>query len=158
MYTTYERRPCGRPTKSGAPCKATFSFGFACTLHATEHEQALVDAYQQGYRAGLSEGSELGRKGAEMSKEYLQRRVAELEKQLDQAKRRHTVDGHQAVEVDGYGYLWTGADPLRVGERVWLPENYVSKLKHGSGPFVGVVTALGTTYEGSLSRVLRRES
>lgn len=156
MFTTYEQRRCGRPTKSGAPCKANFAFGFACIVHTTPQEQELVEAYRKGLQEGRAEGIESSRSSAELANEHLKRRVAELERKLDEVTRRHTVDGHQAVEVDGYAYLWTGTEPLRVGERVLLPENYVSSLKHGPGPFVGVVTGLGTTYTGTLARVLRR--
>jgi hypothetical protein len=156
VYTTYERRRCGRPTRSGAPCKAGFTFGFACSLHTTPQEQAQVDAYRDGFRLGYAEGVESGRRETESGEERLKQRVAQLEEKLDRVTRRHTVDGQQAVEVDGYAYLWTGAEPLQVGERVLLPENHVSNLKHGPGPFVGAVTALGITYDGPLSTVIRR--
>jgi len=39
---------------------------------------------------------------------------------------------------------------------VLLPENYVSALRHGSGPFPGTVTELGTTYTGPLSTIISR--
>lgn len=156
MHTGYSKRQCGRPTRSGAPCKATFTFGFACGRHTTPEEDAYVRAYEEGHRAGRAEGIEFGRQMAEAGAENLRRRVADLEEKLDRVTQRHSVDGHQAVEVDGYAYLWTGTPPLGLGERVLLPENYVSNLKHGPGPFIGVVTALGTTYDGPLSRVLRR--
>jgi hypothetical protein len=58
--------------------------------------------------------------------------------------------------VDGYGYRWEGPDQLNVGDHVLLPENYVSRPKHGPGPFEGVVTRLGSTYRGELSRIIRR--
>jgi hypothetical protein len=77
---------------------------------------------------------------------------------LDKTKRRHTVDGCQAVEVNGYGYLWRGAPALEVGDQVMLPENPVSRVKEGPGSWQGTVTALGTTYEGSMSMILRRVS
>ncbi|MBS2550192.1 hypothetical protein KGQ19_25315 [Catenulispora sp. NL8] len=157
MFTTFERRVCGRPTKTGKPCKANFSgVGFACTLHTTPEEQALVDAYRNGYRKGREEGQTSGRQSAAMSTEYLERQIADLKAQLDQATRRFRVDGLQAVTVGGYAYLWNGQPDLEVGDRVLLPENYVSRLKHGPGPVEGTVTELGTTYDGSHSRILRR--
>lgn len=157
MFTTFEQRACGRPTKSGNPCKANFSgVGFACKLHTTPEEQALVDAYQNGYRSGRQEGYESGRQSATMSTEYLERLVVDLKAKLDQAIRRFRVDGLQAVTVGGYAYLWGGQPDLEVGDRVLLPENYVSRLKHGPGPVEGTVTELGTTYDGTLSRILRR--
>lgn len=159
MDTTYGMKTCGRPTKAGAPCKARFSGpGFACGTHTTPEEQAQVEAYQAGYRKGYAEGTEAGRRSAAMPTEHLERQVAQLKQQLDQATRRHTVDGHQAVTVDGYGYLWTGEPHLKIGDQVLLPENYVSRLKLGPGPHTGTVTELGTTYTGTLSRILRRAS
>lgn len=47
-----------------------------------------------------------------------------------------------------YGYRWSGPGKPEVEDRVLLPENYVSALRHGPGPFPGTVTELGTTYTG----------
>lgn len=157
MDTTYRMKACGRPTKAGTPCKAQFSgVGFACKTHTTVEEQAQVDAYQAGYRAGYDTGCESGRSSSAQSTEHLERQIAELKAKLDQATRRYTVEGCQAVTVGGYSYLWAGQPQLEVGDQVLLPENYVSSLKNGPGPYVGTVTELGTTYTGSLSRILRR--
>jgi hypothetical protein len=160
MHTTYGMKTCGRPTKAGTPCKAQYSgVGFACKTHTTVEEQAQVDAYQAGYRAGYDAGIESGRTSSALSTEHLERQIAELKAKLDQATRRYTVDGHQAVTVGRYSYLWTGQPQLKVGDRVLLPENWVSSLKNGPGPYVGTVTELGTTYtDGALSRILRRAS
>jgi hypothetical protein len=159
MFTTFEQRACGRPTRSGSPCKANFSgVGFACKLHTTPEEQALVDAYQNGHRTGYQEGVESGRRSAAMSTEHMERQIADLKAKLDQATRRFRVDGLQAVTVGSYAYLWSGQPDLTVGDRVLLPENYVSRLKHGPGPVEGAVTGLGTTYDGALDRILRRIS
>ncbi|WP_233290136.1 hypothetical protein [Kitasatospora sp. MBT66] len=43
-----------------------------------------------------------------------------------------------------------------MGDRVLLPENYVSRMKNGPGPVIGVVTALGTTYRGTISFIVGR--
>lgn len=157
MFTTFEQRACGRPTKSGSPCKANFSgVAFACKLHTTPEEQALVDAYQNGHRTGRQEGYESGRQSAAMSTEHLERQIADLKAKLDQATRRFRIDGLQAVTVGGYAYVWNGQPDLEVGDRVLLPENYVSRLKDGPGPVEGTVTELGSTYDGIHSRILRR--
>ncbi|MEW1902111.1 hypothetical protein [Streptomyces sp. NPDC086147] len=68
----------------------------------------------------------------------------------------YEVNGCQVVKVGGYGYRWRGNEPLEVGDRVLLPENYVSRIKNGPGPTVGVVSKLGTTCRGSLSDVVGR--
>jgi hypothetical protein len=61
----------------------------------------------------------------------------------------------QKVVIDGrYTYAWHG-EPVAVGDTVLLPENYVTRMKLGPGPFAGTVTALESTYEGPLSPVLR---
>ncbi|MGA4545619.1 hypothetical protein ACPA54_37080 [Uniformispora flossi] len=88
--------------------------------------------------------------------ESLERRVRELEQKADEDARYYELDGYQVVQVGRYAYRWRGEKPLEVGDSVLLPENYVSSLKHGPGPFVGTVSALGTTYRGSLSTVIRR--
>lgn len=68
MFATFGQRACGRPTNSGKPCKANFSgVVFACKLHTTPEEQALADAYENGYRKGREEGYESGRQVAALA-------------------------------------------------------------------------------------------
>jgi len=43
-----------------------------------------------------------------------------------------------------------------VGERVLLPENWLSRVKDGAGTYQGVVTRLGATYRGELSFIVGR--
>ncbi|MER6512072.1 MULTISPECIES: hypothetical protein [unclassified Nonomuraea] len=88
--------------------------------------------------------------------ERLQRRVAELEQHLDDAQRYYEINGDQVVEVGKYAYRWRGQPPLTVGERVLLPENWVSQMTEGRGTFVGEVTRLGATYRGHLSTIVSR--
>ncbi|MGI5165676.1 hypothetical protein ACQEU3_15070 [Spirillospora sp. CA-253888] len=89
--------------------------------------------------------------------ERLRKKVRELEERLADASRYYEVDGDQVVEVGRYGYRWSGAEELKVGDRVLLPENYISRIKNGPGPVEGVVTKLGSTYrDGPLSRIIRR--
>ncbi|MGV9788273.1 hypothetical protein [Streptomyces sp. NPDC003435] len=157
MFEEIHQRPCGRSTKSGASCRAQFSGpGFACKLHTTDHEKALVDAYQQGLEAGRAEERRWSRRTQAGQVEHLKRQMQTLREELDAKNRRFTVDGDQAVTVDGYGYRWKGPHTLEVGDRVLLPENYVSALRHGPGPFPGTVTELGTTYTGTLSTIISR--
>jgi hypothetical protein len=62
------------------------------------------------------------------------------------------------VVVDGrLTYRWAG-EPLKVGDQVLLPGNWLSEVKYGHGPFPGTVTALGSSYQGELSCVLRKIS
>jgi hypothetical protein len=133
----------------------------ACKLHATEHDRVLAAAREEGWREGLALGKKLGAGAAREERDELERlraKVKDLEQRLEDASRYYEFDGDQVVEVDGYGYRWDGSDQLKVGDCVLLPENYVSALKHGRGPFEGVVTSLGSTYRGNLSRIIRRLS
>lgn len=69
----------------------------------------------------------------------------------------HTSAGHQIVVIDGrLTYLWSGAEPLAVGDQVMVPENWLSELKYGHGLHLGTVTSLGSTYTGELSTIVRR--
>lgn len=150
-------RRCGRPTRSGTPCRnPLFGHDLACATHATEQDRALADAYRKGYSEGLRQGYDMGKSGATSEIDRLTRRVQDLQRQAEENARYYERDGDQVVEVGGYGYRWSGSPPLEVGERVLLPENWLSAVQRGHGPFEGVVTALGSTYEGPLSRILRR--
>ncbi|MFB7374182.1 hypothetical protein ACFC0D_30535 [Streptomyces sp. NPDC056222] len=157
MFDAIHMRPCGRPTKTGNPCRAQFSGrGFACKIHTTDHEKQLVDAYEQGLRAGREEGRRQEQQTADIRVENLERQVRTLEEKLDTQNRRFEIDGHQCVTVGRYAYVWTGPGRLKVGDRVLLPENYVSALRQGPGPQPGTVTALGSTYTGTHSKILSR--
>ncbi|MFF5127663.1 hypothetical protein ACFY41_12170 [Streptomyces syringium] len=128
----------------------------ACGTHATEHDRAAADAHRRGYREGYDSGLKSGASSSKLKIEWLERRIKDLEQKLDETTRIYEVDGHQAVDVGGYAYLWRGSAPLEVGDRVLLPENYVSRMKNGPGPTVGVVSKLGTTYRGHMSFIVGR--
>ncbi|MEU6925597.1 hypothetical protein [Streptomyces sp. NPDC046631] len=150
-------RACGRPTRSGNPCKIRIpGSDVACGTHATEQDKAVAEAYRKGWNEGYEAGRESGASSSKSHIAYLKKRVKELEEQLDSARHVYEVDGCQVVQVGKYSYRWRGSDPLKVGDRVHLPENWVSKLKVGPGLTVGVVTKLGTTYRGSLSDIVGR--
>jgi len=87
---------------------------------------------------------------------WLEQRVQELEQLLDEINRAYEIDGDQIVQVGRYAYRWRGPSPLNVGDRVLLPENWLSRAKYGPGPFEDIVTGLGTNYQGELSFILRQ--
>ncbi len=128
----------------------------ACGTHATEQDKAVAEAHRRGWSEGWEEGCESGASSSKSHIAYLEKRVKELEGQLDAARRVYEVDGCQVVQVGKYSYRWRGSDPLAVGDRVLLPENWLSKVKEGPGPTVGVVTKLGTTYRGFLADIVGR--
>jgi hypothetical protein len=66
------------------------------------------------------------------------------------------MNGDQVVSVGKYAYRWRGGPPLAVGDKVLLPENWLSRKKDGPGNWTGVVTELGTTYKGTLAHVVDR--
>lgn len=74
----------------------------------------------------------------------------------DTVPRVSQVDGDQVVSVGKYAYRWRGEPPLEVGDRVWLPENWLSRKKDGPGNWAGVVTELGSTYGGKIAFVVDR--
>ncbi len=155
--TDQHNRTCGRPTRSGNPCKVRISGSdVACGTHATEQDKAVAEAHRRGWSEGYKSGSESSSSFSRSRIERLEQRVKELEEQLDGAKRVYEIDGHQVVDVGGYAYRWRGSTPLEVGDRVLLPENYVSRMKNGPGPTLGVVSKLGTTYRGPLADIVRR--
>ncbi|MFJ8000834.1 hypothetical protein ACIQ7D_27510 [Streptomyces sp. NPDC096310] len=117
----------------------------------------MAEAHRRGWSEGHKSGSESSASFSKSRIERLEQRIIEPEEQLDSTRRVHEVNGCQLVEVGGYGYRWRGSDPLEVGDRVLLPENYVSRLKNGPGPTVGLGNKLGTTtYQGSLSDIVGR--
>ncbi|NEB39499.1 hypothetical protein [Streptomyces sp. SID14515] len=115
-----------------------------------------MDAYRQGLETGRAKEREWRQRAEAAQVGHLERQIRTLREELDAKNRRFNVDGDQTVTVDGYGYSWSGPGTLDVGDRVILPENYVSALRYGSGPFLGTVTELGTTYTGTLSRIISR--
>lgn len=151
-------RECGRPTKSGAPCKQQVHslFDVACGKHATDHDRELAAACTAAWRAGLDQGKQSQQNSESWELGNLRRRVAELEQAADVAARRFTVGKDQVVQVGKHAYRWAGTPPLAVGDDVWLPENWVSRMQSGPGPYRGTVTELGSTYPGELASIVRK--
>ena len=152
-----QARTCGRLTKSGRPCKVrVHGPDVACGIHATEQDRAVAEAYRRGYEEGRESGARYSKESSKIRIASLEKQVEELRQRLDKATRIYEVGGDQVVDTGRYAYRWSGETPLEVGDRVLLPENYVSRMKHGPGPVEAVVRALGTTYQGPLAFVLRR--
>ncbi|APU12274.1 hypothetical protein [Actinoalloteichus fjordicus] len=154
---SFDLRTCGRPTRSGRPCRSRLhGYDLACGIHADEHDRALAAAYGRGWREGFSAGQDSGSRSMKGVVERLRQDLAESRRRLDGGRRSRQAQGHQIVEVGGYAYCWRGTPALKLGDRVLLPENHVSRLKYGPGPFEGVVSALDSSYEGELGDILRR--
>ena len=140
----WEARRCGRPTKSGKPCK-TFSGGeFPCRIHMTEldiHYRAVVSrTHTEAFEAGMEAGREA----------YI-REVEKAVRDAEEARtfRLQTLDGKQIVEVGGYAFAWDAKKHgrmLAVGDPVHLSGGY-------SGQWDGVVSRMGSSYAGSLTEI-----
>jgi hypothetical protein len=143
---------CGRPTTIGRPCRQRLHSGggeVACRQHETPEEAA----YRQGWWAGQTHGWKQGWAAGHASG---QQAAAHEAARQEQATFRTEIAGQQIVQVGRYAYQWDGGEPLAIGDRVLLPANWLSAIKDGPGPFEGVVTQLGTSYMGPLSRIVRR--
>lgn len=157
MNAPPEVRTCGRPTRSGAPCKARiYGFDLACGIHVSPHERELVEAYKRGRNDGYKQAFESAQQISSNQVEWLKRRIEELEQLLDEATRVYEVDGDQLVEVGRYAYRWAGQPRLEVGEHVLLPQNWVSVMTDGPRPTRATVTRLGSTYRGEHARIVSR--
>lgn len=127
-----------------------------CQRHRTDEETALgkfiSDVQWNAWREGHSSATAL----AEQRIKQLGEEIQKLREEKDARDRRFTEGQDQLVEVDGYAYRWHGQPPLEVDEYVMIPCSYVDELQGRVGPKRGRVTALGTTYRGSLSPVYGR--
>jgi hypothetical protein len=154
-----EERWCGRPTKSGKPCRLTLNrWERACSTHATLEDQA----YARGWIDGAAVGREGWQDAMEAAKSELR---VEIENQIRREKAaeeerrnfRTEVGGKQIVSVSIGGsrllaYTWDG-EPLAVGDRVLLPPNWLN-----TSPFEGEVAKVGSSYQGPMVGVLRKLS
>lgn len=156
-------RPCGRPTKSGRPCKQTIGGDdVACRVHTTAHEAEVVAARREGHRLGYEEGHAAGEESAKLNAEYETRRRVEEQLRERTCVHMRTRDYRgQLVQIaldDGgrpYTYRWTGDANLAVGDAVmvvgawWLPE----RERHHQR---GTVCALSTDYTGDIADIVAR--
>lgn len=150
---------CGRPTRSGSPCRQRIPnprFEYACRRHSTAGEVELATARRDAYYEGYRDARHAAQDFAEFRIRQLEQRIAELEQAAKPPRRMIDEQGRQIVEVGRYAYAWSGPVPLAVGDQVWIPENYVSRVRHGPGAYADTVTALGTDYRGHLAAVVRR--
>ena len=81
----------------------------------------------------------------------MERRANEMVEPEDVEFRLTTAQGHQIVRCGNYAYAWPGEEPLKVGDRVLLPANWLVNY-----PSERSVTAFGSSYGGHLSHILRK--
>lgn len=154
---TQEARKCGRPTKARTPCKGQpHGYLAGCALHNTDDEIEIAALLDRAVWLGYERGSKSEKGSQKLKIEHLEKTVRRLEKKLDAAHRKFFDGSAQLVTVGRYGYRWTGSPTLEVGDEVMLPENYVSLMQHGPGPWPGQVTALGSTFDGDHSTIVKK--
>ena len=152
---------CGKPTKSGAPCRARAqrdyrghtNFHVPCKAHLTPaHEKFLeytAEAYAAGKRDGLRDAK--GRDEIEIAQRVRDAINAELaKKDVINNGRTHDSLGRQLVVIKGYTYHWEG-EPLEVGDKVLLPGSWWSPKD-----WEGHVTSQVSTYKGETVGVKRK--
>lgn len=153
-------RQCSRMTKTTQKqCRMrVHGYYVACETHRTEDEKEFVDFITGLVREAREDGIKIGYEQAERDRERAKekKKAEKARQEFDRLHRLFNEGNAQLVEVNGYGYRWSGSPALEVGDKVLLPENYVSRLQHGPGPFPGKVTALGSTYKGHHSTIVSR--
>lgn len=148
-------RTCGRMTTSGKPCQARGetilvhmdpTYIQPCGAHRTPEEEALrkeINAAVSKSEKWDSENEEaIKRRNKEKEEHFERRRLLNL--------RTMDEEGHQIVQVGKLAYAWGGKRPLRVGDVVEVPGNWLFPGRRKEP-----VTNLGTTYDGFLQDVLR---
>ena len=144
--------PCGRATRSGAPCRTTVPANRpVCHTHLTDIDRQwlkVVDDIRDGYREPMERLRQL---------ELSTRRKAQA---ITEPARRMEQDGAQIVSVafgsggTEYAYRWAGRGHLVVGDRVVTPPAYWDGP--GAPCREGRVVRLGTSYDGPLVSISRR--
>lgn len=150
-------RTCGRPTRSGTPCRIRISGSdVACCTHATEQEQAVAESRRKGCNEGYGAGRESGASSSKSHTAYLEKRVEELEGAAGRRTARvrgRRLPGRASRQVH-LSLAWKRSAHSR------RPRAVAGKLAEqgqgGPGHTVGVVTRLDTTYRGSLTDIVGR--
>ncbi|ASO17844.1 hypothetical protein FHR81_005333 [Actinoalloteichus hoggarensis] len=81
-------RTCGRPTRTGRPCRSRLhGYDVACGVHADEHDRALAAAYGRGWREGFSAGADSGSRSMKGVVDRLKHDLAEARRRLEDGRR-----------------------------------------------------------------------
>lgn len=146
---------CGRMTTSGKPCKAQGLIVLAhmdpayiqpCSTHRTPEEEAL----RSEINAAVWESRRWDAENEEAIKKSNKEKDERFERERLLSLRTMDEEGRQIVQVGKLAYTWSGKRPLRVGDVVEVPGNWLFK-----GRRTEPVTNLGTTYDGDLQDILR---
>lgn len=134
---------CGRPTKSGNPCKAIgFGYSSVCKIHETDYDRQLTQAFQEGIKNGESRAQQ----SREWELENLIR--AEVDRRMAETPCKHwrfkDIEGRQIVTIGNYSYIWNGDTELKIGDEVMLPSSEWYPRRSAN------VTGIGTDYAGHL--------
>lgn len=173
MTSTKPLNKCGRPTKSGAPCQNDTRPGFSVyNLGGDEELMGLIAQIAKSEPCGVHKDqtdprtevtriiARVIKAAAETAREqersYTEGLVrARVQQELQKARREASMRtrdhrGNQIVRVGEYAYTWDGDVPLKVGDTVMIPGNWLYKQ-----PQQVEITGLGTDYTGPLSAIVR---
>lgn len=107
------------------------------------------------YMSAFREGYASSENHSQQQVERLKAELADLRRIGDSRRRVYRDSQGQLVEIGRYAYRWTGTPDLKVGDEVDLPASWV-QVAQGASHWTGTVTALGSTYTGQHSTILRR--
>ena len=149
---TTGRRPCGRPTRSGDPCRNEVGpYEVGCKVHTTSDEREWARIAWAAFWRGHEEGRESERDDVMRSAEFEARQAARRAEEAAMWRERD-ARGRQLVQVAGsYTYVWTGTHDLQVGDVVTVPGCWIPGME---APHDEPVIALGSTYRGDIKAII----
>lgn len=145
---------CQRTTRAGARCKHTITdyFSSACSTHMTVEEKRKSAAALKLCEFGWNSAKEYYSKEYERGKKDALKELQESQALMsDPALRLEDALGRQLIRLDAYTYAWNGPEPLRVGDEVWRPPNWIFPMRTRA-----TVTGLGSTYRGEIAEITQK--
>lgn len=171
---------CNHPTKTGKPCQNLVygsddwfsdpmkildkSLSLPCPIHTTPTYQKFSDAFHRAYEIGQYDQQQRSQHRIDVLENEINNlkdkiiKLEEIQRMSDPNFQTHLPNGDQIVVVEGYSYAWKASkEPLQVGEDVVVPSGGVrAMISSLPRTYTGTVTALGSSYIGNLTYVLKR--
>lgn len=140
------------------------SLSLPCPKHTTPTYQKFSDAFYRAYEIGKADEQQRSTSRVSILEDEI-KRLKDKIKELEEVKRvtdpkfkTHLLNGDQIVVVKGYCYAWKASkEPLQIGEDVIVPSGGVrAMISSLPSTYTGTVTALGSSYIGSMSYIIDR--